>query len=63
MEKIDSKPVVMVFHVEANPDRLPEFYALMKMDLTETRKEEGNLRFDFLKESENKFTVYESWVN
>ena len=42
-------PIVIVVTVEIEEDRVDEFLKVMEQDAKESRKEEGCLRFDFLK--------------
>ena len=55
----------MVVQVEIVPEKLEEFYEVMKFDAVESRKEEGCLRFDLLKDqsADNKFTFYEAYTS
>ena len=64
MEK-QGEQLILVVQVEIVPEKLAEFIEILKFDAVESRKEEGCLRFDFLKDQccENKFTFYEAYVN
>ena len=57
--------IVLVVQVEIVPEKLAEFIEVMKFDAVESRKEEGCLRFDLLRDqsAENKFTFYEAYKN
>ena len=56
-------PIVIVVTVEIEEDRMDEFLKVMEIDAKESRKEEGCLRFDFLKsiDKANTFTFYEAY--
>jgi len=55
--------VVVVVSVEIKNDRVSDFLKAMKIDAEGSRKEEGCLRFDLLKNTSagNKFTFYEAF--
>lgn len=54
-------PIAVVVNVEVKPDRLDDFLQVMDHDAIESRKEEGCLRFDVLRDlsDPNKFVFYE----
>eukprot|EP00440_Ansanella_granifera_P047664 gb/GFBE01051627.1/.p1 GENE.gb/GFBE01051627.1/~~gb/GFBE01051627.1/.p1 ORF type:complete len:145 (+),score=38.51 gb/GFBE01051627.1/:1-435(+) len=54
-------PLTMVVEVVIKPDRIDDFLAALKVDAEGSRKEEGCLRFDLLRDKEdaNKFVFYE----
>lgn len=56
-----SEPLCLVVSVEISPERVDAFLAVMKVDAEESRKEEGCLRFDVLRDesNSNKFIFYE----
>lgn len=56
-------PVALVVLLEIDEKRVDEFVELMKTDAAESRKEEGCLRFDVLKDDSapNKFILYEAY--
>jgi len=56
-----SEPLCLVVSVEISPERIDAFLAVMKIDAEESRKEEGCLRFDVLRDESNpnKFIFYE----
>lgn len=63
----DKIPIVLVVNVEIKEDRLDEFLKIIEIDAIGSRTQEngGCLRFDVLrsKESINKFTFYEAYVD
>jgi|EP01033_Poteriospumella_lacustris_P001913 quinol monooxygenase YgiN len=56
-----SAPIAVVVNVEVKEDRVEEFLQVMEFDAVESRKEEGCLRFDVLRDlvDSNKFVFYE----
>ncbi len=58
---MSSAPIAVVVNVEVKPDRVEEFLRVMEHDAIESRKEEGCLRFDVLRDltDSNKFVFYE----
>lgn len=56
-----SAPIAVVVNVEVKEDRVEEFLQVMEFDAEESRKEEGCLRFDVLRDlaDSNKFVFYE----
>lgn len=56
-----SAPIAVVVNVEVKEDRVDEFLSVMEHDAVESRKEEGCLRFDVLRDltNPNKFVFYE----
>mmetsp|Transcript_423 Transcript_423/g.1193 ORF Transcript_423/g.1193 Transcript_423/m.1193 type:complete len:142 (-) Transcript_423:202-627(-) len=56
-----SFPKALVVTLEIEESRVPKFLEVMQTDAEGTRKEDGNIRFDVLRDSEqaNKFVLYE----
>ncbi|MCS7008697.1 MAG: antibiotic biosynthesis monooxygenase [Chthoniobacterales bacterium] len=55
------KMSVTLVHIRVKPDKIEEFIAATLRNQTASRREEGNLRFDFLQSKENPqfFLLYE----
>ncbi len=53
----------VIVYLEAKPEKAEEFAAVSEANAKGSVKEEGNIRFDVLrnKEDPNKFVLYEVW--
>ena len=58
-------PVAIVVHLEVEEARLEEFVKIINFDVQESRKEEGCIRFDVVREqgSTTKFGLFEVYKN
>lgn len=61
--KDDNKPFTIIVDLDINPEMMEEFIKVNKIDVDESRKEAGCLRFDTIKNirSKTKYTLYMGW--